>query len=216
MFVRFAGSGKARGRGVLEPSVDLIGKKHDVAGGGECNDLWKNSRRHRESGGIVRRIDVDDFGVRLDEFFKSGNIVRPAVFESAARLADLRAGAAGNLEAALITRSLDDHMIAWPEECVIKHENGFFGSGQDENIGGLDLLVDGGNRFPQFGGAGRFGVPAPVFEQALVGSRLEVEEILDGAGLGVRTAEQIPGGEFVLAEIVFDSKGLDLHAKKAW
>ena len=129
MFVRFAGSGKARGRGVLEPAVDLIGKKDDVAAGGECKDLLKNSRRHRESRGIVRRIDVNDFGVRLDEFLKSGSIVRPAFFESAWPLADLRAGATGNLEAALITRRLDDHMIAWSDECVIEHENAFFCGG---------------------------------------------------------------------------------------
>jgi len=215
MFVRVAGSGKARGRGVLEPAVDLIGKKDDVAAGCECKDLFRNSRRHRESRGIVRRIDVDDFGVRLDEFFKGGNIVRPAVFEDAAPLADLRAGATGNLEAALITRRFDDHMIAWSEERVIKDENAFFGCGQDENVAGLDLFVDGGDPFPQFGSTGRFGVPAPVFEQALVGSGLEVEEFLDGARLGVRTGEQIPGGEFVLAKIVFDSKGLDLHVKKS-
>jgi len=177
--------------------------------------LLKDRRLHQEPGGIVRRVNVDDFGVRLDEFFKSGNIVRPAVFESAAPLADFGPGAAGNLEAALKTGRLDNHMIARSDERMIEHENAFFGSGQDENVTGLDLFVDGGDGFPQFGGAGRFGVAAPEFEQALVGSRLEVEEFLDGSRLGVGTGKQIPGGEFVLAEIVFDSKGLDLHAKES-
>ena len=106
-------------------------------------------------------------------------------------------------------------MITWSYERVIKHENPFFGGGQDQNVAGLDLLVDGGDSFAQPGSTRRFGVAAPVFEETLVGSRLEVEEFLDGAGLGVGTGEQIPGSEFVLAEILFDSKGLDLHAKES-
>ncbi len=215
MFISFAGSGKARGRVVLELAVDLIGKEDDVAAGCECNDMFKDKRRHQEAGGIMRRINIDGFGVQLDEFFKGGNIVRPAAFESAAPLANLRAGAAGDLQAALITGRLDDHMIARSDKGVIEHENAFLGGSQDENVAGLDLLVDGGDGFAQPGSTRRLRVAAPVFEEALVSSWLEVQEFLDGAGLGVGTGEQIPGGEFVLAEILFDSKRLDLHAKES-
>jgi hypothetical protein len=54
-----------------------------------------------------------------------------------------------------------------------------------------------------------------VSEEAFVRTWLEIEQFLDGAGFGIRTREQIPGGEFVLSKILFDAKGLDLHGKES-
>src|SRR3981189_132813 len=106
-------------------------------------------------------------------------------------------------------------MIAGSHERVIERENTFFGSGQDENVVGRDLFVDRGDCFAQPGSAGRFRIAAPMLEEALVGSRLEVEEFLDRAGLSVGAGQQVLGCAFVLAEILCDSKGLNLHGKES-
>src|SRR5215831_19462825 len=42
---------------------------------------------------------------------------------------------------------------------------------------------------------------------------LEVEQLLDGAGLRVGTGKQVFGSEFVFPKILFDAKGLDLHGE---
>ena len=44
---------------------------------------------------------------------------------------------------------------------------------------------------------------------------LEVEQLLDGAGLRVRTGKQVFGSEFVFPKILFDAKGLDLHGRES-
>ncbi len=129
VFVRFASGGEARGRVVLEFAIDFVREDNDVATGGQRHDLLKGSCRHEEAGGVVRRVDVNDFGVWPDQFFQGGNIVCPAILESAAPLADLCTGAASDLEATLVTRRFDDDMIARSEQRVIQHENAFFGRG---------------------------------------------------------------------------------------
>jgi len=76
-------------------------------------------------------------------------------------------------------------------------------------------MVDSGNRFPKIRGPRRFGVAAPVLEEAVVSAWLQIEELLDRAGLGIGAGEQISGGEFVFAEILLDTKRFDLHAKES-
>ncbi len=44
-----------------------------------------------------------------------------------------------------------------------------------------------------------------------MGTRFEGEYFLDSLGLGVRGGEQVPGGEFVLAHVLFNAEGRDLH-----
>jgi hypothetical protein len=60
----------------------------------------------------VRRVDVKDFRVRLDQRFEAGKIVGPAVFESSTPLADFRASAACYFDPAFIARRLDNDVIA--------------------------------------------------------------------------------------------------------
>src|SRR6266850_1148181 len=125
-----------------------------IAAGSQRYDLLEDRRWHQEPGGVVRRIDVDDFGVGPEEFFKGGKVVSPVAFKSSAPLADLGASAASDLEAALVTRCFDDDVIAGPHQRVIQHENGFFGGGNYKNVAGLDLFVDVGDGFAQPGSAG--------------------------------------------------------------
>ena len=105
----------------------------------------------------------------------------------------------------------------WTErpQRVIQDENAFFGSSHDENVIQFDLFVDGGDGFAQPGRAGRFCVAAPMLEEAIVRARLEVQKLLDGAGLCIRAGEQVLGGELIFSEKLFDSKRFDLHARES-
>src|ERR1051325_6121733 len=95
-FVDFASCRKARGGIVFKLAVDFVAKNDNSKAGRELHDLLEDARRHEKSCLIVRRVDIDDFRVRLKKFLESGEIVRPAVFVTAAPLADLRSSAARN------------------------------------------------------------------------------------------------------------------------
>ena len=97
---------------MFELAVDFVAKNDNSTAGGKLHDLLEGARRHEKSRRIVRRVDIDDFRVRLKKFFESSKIVRPAVFVTAAPLADLRSSAARDFEGAFVARRLDNDVIA--------------------------------------------------------------------------------------------------------
>ena len=159
----------------------------------------------------MRRVDVKGAGVGLDEGFQRGEIVGPVVFGIAAPFANGGSGAFHEVESAFVAGSFDDGVIAGFQKSVIKKKNGFFGGGHDEDIGGANFLVRMGDGFAKPRGAGSFGVTAPVFEERIVGARLEGEQIGNGLRFAIGRGQQIFGGEFVFAEIFFDAEGSNLH-----
>ena len=44
-----------------------------------------------------------------------------------------------------------------------------------------------------------------------MGARFEGQDFLNGLGFGIRGGEQVLGGEFVLAHVLFNAEGSDLH-----
>ncbi len=76
-------------------------------------------------------------------------------------------------------------MIVWRKQRVIQNKDAFLGRGRDEDVFRFDSPIHSRDDFPQRGRSGRFGVTAPVLQETFVGTRLEVEKFLDGAGLRV-------------------------------
>ena len=168
-------------------------------------------RWHQQSGGIVRRVDVDGARVRANERFECGEIVGPAVFGFAAPFADSGAGAFGNGQSAFVARRFHDGVILRSQQRVIEEEDGFFGGGDNHELVGMDLLINGGKNFAKPGSAGRFGVAAPMFEKRVMSAGFEGEQFFDGLRFGVGGGEQILGGKFVFAHVLFNAEGSDLH-----
>jgi hypothetical protein len=94
---------------------------------------------------------------------------------------------------------------------VVVKENGFFGGGDDKDIGGLYSFIGSGDGFAEPWCAGSFGVTAPVFEESVRCAGLEGQEVGDGLRLAIGGREQVFGGKFVFAKIFFDAEGSDLH-----
>jgi len=137
--------------------------------------------------------------------------VGPGVGRAAAPLGDGGTGTFGDGESAFVAGRFDDGVILGSEQGVIEDEDSFFGGGKNDELIGMNLRVHGGENFAKPGSAGGFGVAAPVVEESVVGAGFEGEDFLDGLGLGVRGREQVPGREFVLAHVLFNAEGRDLH-----
>ena len=114
-------------------------------------------------------------------------------------------------EGTFVAGRFHDGVILRRKQGVIEDEDGFFGGGENNELIGRDLRVHGGKNFAKPGSAGGFSVTAQVVEEGIVGAGFEGENLLDGLGLGVRGGEQVLGGKFVLAHILFDAEGRDLH-----
>lgn len=209
--VEITGGGKTVSGVVFEFAIDLVGEDVEVVAGGEFENVAEDFGAHKEASGIVGRVDIESPGVGTDEQFESGEIVGPIVFGLAAPLADGGTGGFGERESAFVAGRFDDGVIGGREKRVIEEEDGFFGGRDDDEIAGLDGGVDGGEGFAEPGGAGRFGVAAPVPEEGIVGAGFEGEEIGDGDGFGVGGGEEILGREFVEAHVFLDAEGCDLH-----
>jgi len=173
--------------------------------------MVENVRGHEQAGRIVGGVDVNGAGVGANEGFKGGEIVGPGVCGAAAPFGDGGAGAFGNGESAFVARSFDDGVILRSKQCVIENKDGFFGGGKNNELIGMDLGVHGGENFSKPGSAGGFGVAAPLAEEGVVSAGFEGEDFLDGLGLGVGGGKKVLGGEFVLAHVLFNAEGRDLH-----
>src|SRR5207253_1809041 len=111
-FVDFA-SGRKTIRGVvLEFAVNLVTKKDDATAGRKAPHLLDDAGRHHQPGGIVRRVDVDDFRVGLDEFLESSEIMGPAILLRAGPLADSRSGTARESASGPARRRMAGPMIS--------------------------------------------------------------------------------------------------------
>ena len=135
----------------------------------------------------------------------------PGVCRAAVPLGNSGSRAFGNGESAFVAGRFDDGVILRSEQGVIENEDGFFGGGKNDELIGMNLRVHGGKNFAKPGSAGGFGVAAPVIEEGIVGAGFEGEDFLDGLGFGVGGREQVLGGKFVLAHVLFDAEGSDLH-----
>jgi len=147
--IEVAGGGKTHGRIMLELAVNLVGENVNVVARSEIEDATENFRRHEEARGVVGRIDVDGAGVGANQRFERGEIVGPGVFGLSAPYANGGAGAFGQGERAFIAGRFNDGVIVGSEKGVVEEEDGFFGGGNNDEITGIDLLVDGGEDFAQ-------------------------------------------------------------------
>src|SRR5208282_4940115 len=209
--IEITGGGKARGGIVLELAIHLVGEDVNAVASGEFQDATENVRRHEQSGGIMGRVDVNGARVRTEERFQGREIVGPGVPGVAAPFGDSGAGAFGYGESTLVAGRFDNGVILGCEQSVIEDEDGFFGGGKHDELIGRDLRVHGGQDFAKPGSAGGFGVTAPVVEKGVVGAGFESEDFPDGLGFGVGGREQVLSGKFVLAHVLFNAEGTDLH-----
>src|SRR6266851_3747816 len=99
--------------------------------------------------------------------------MRPAVFEAAAPLAYVCAGASRHFQSAFVARRFNDDMIAGTSKRVIKDKDAFFGCGHDKDIVGLHSAINSGDDFTQCGRSRRFGIAAPMLKESFVRTRLE-------------------------------------------
>jgi len=213
--VKIAGGGESRGRIVLEFAVNLVGENIDVMASGEIKNVTENTGRHEQARGVVRGIDVDGTGVGTNEGFENGEVVGPGVGGIAGPLTDSRSGASWEGESAFVAGCFDDSVIVGSKKRMVEEEDGFFGSGDNDELAGMNLIVDGGEDFAEPGRAGRFGVAAPVLEEGIVGAGFEREKFFDGLRFGVGGGEQVLGGEFVLAHVFFNTEGSDFHKRES-
>jgi len=137
--------------------------------------------------------------------------VSPAVRGLATPFTDRRTCAGGNGERTLVAWRFNDGVVVGREQGVIEEEDGLFGGRNDHNLIRVDLRIDGGENFAEPRRAGRFRVPAPVFEESVMCAGFEREQLFDGLRFGVGRRKQVFGGEFVLAHVLFDAKGSNLH-----
>lgn len=120
----------------------------------------------------------------------------------------------GESQSALIAGRFDDGVIVGSQEGVIEEENGFFSRGNDDELGELNLLVNGGKNFAKPGRAGRFGIATPMLQEGVMGASFEGEKLFDGLRFGVRGREQVLGREFILGHVLFDPEWRDLHKRE--
>ena len=132
---------------MLHLAIDLVRKNVNVAASRKIEDATENIRRHEEAGRIMRGIDVDGAGVGTDERFEGGEIVGPGVFGFAAPFTDGGAGTFGDGERALIARCFDNDVIVGSKEGVVEEEDGFLGGGDNDELAGMNLFIDGGENF---------------------------------------------------------------------
>ena len=109
--------------------------------------MVENVRGHEQAGRIVGGVDVNGAGVGANEGFKGGEIVGPGVCGAAAPFGNGGAGAFGNGKSAFVAGRFDDGVILRSKQGVIKDEDGFFGSGMNNNLIGMNLGVHGGENF---------------------------------------------------------------------
>ena len=196
---------------MLQLAVNLVGKYIDVVASCEIEDATENIQGHEQTGGIVRRVDVNRPGVGADERFERGEIVRPAGFGFATPFANRGAGAFGNGKCTFVAGRFDNRVIAGSEKRLIEEEDGFFGGGDNDQLIRMNLFVDRGEDFAEPGRSGRLRVAAPVFQEGVVGAGFEGQKFLDGLRFCVGGRKQILDGEFVLAHVFFNAEGSDLH-----
>ena len=64
--VKIAAGGKTGGGIVFELAVDFIYEKINALAGGKLDKALKNGKRHEQSGGIVRGVDINGAGIGLN------------------------------------------------------------------------------------------------------------------------------------------------------
>lgn len=196
---------------MLKFAVNLVGENVNVVAGCELENAAENLGPHEKAGGIVGGIDVDGTSVGPDKRLESGEIVGPAILWFSTPFTDGSTRAFGKSKRALVAGCFDDGVIVGGEQRVIEDENGFLGSGQDDDLIGTDVLVNRGKHFAEPRRARGFCVAAPVFQKSVVGTGFEGEEFFDGLRFGVGRGEQVFGGEFVLAHVLFNAERSDSH-----
>ena len=196
---------------MLKLAVHLVGEDVNAMASGESQDAAENVGGHEQSSGVVGRVDIDGARVGADERFEGGEIVGPGACGVAAPFGDSGARAFGNGESTFIAGRFDNGVILGREQSVIEDEDGFFGSGKNNELVRMNLRVHGGEDFAEPGSAGGFGVAAPMVEEGVMSAGLEREDFANGLGFGVGGREQVPGGKFVLAHVLFNAKRRDLH-----
>src|SRR5882724_1022152 len=147
------------------------------------DDPMENVRWHQQARWIVRRVDINDFRVRLDQPFEGHKIVCPTVFESSTPLGDFRACAASYFEAAFKARCLDNDVIARPNQRVIQNKYSFLGGGQNEHIICFDPLIDAGDLFAQPRRPRGFGKTAANAPRAVAARPGQDREALGSCGI---------------------------------
>ena len=134
--IEIASGGKPSNGVVLEFAVDFVGEDVNTMAGGKFKDAAENVGRHEQSGGIMRRVDVNGARVWADERFEDGEIVGPGVCGVAAPFGNSGAGAFGDGEGTFVAGRFDNGVILGREQGVIKDEDGFFGGGKDDELVG--------------------------------------------------------------------------------
>src|SRR5207247_9883613 len=120
-------------------------------------------------------------------------------------------GGPRGLQRRLVAWRLDDRVIAGPEEGVIDQEDALLGARGDDHLLGAGPLVQRGDRLPELGRAGRFGVSAPARQQPLVCVRLELKQLRDRARFAVAAGEHEPCAVLVPRVEALDPERAQLH-----
>ena len=166
---------------MLELAVHLVAEHDDPALARHLYYARERGAAHQCSRRIVRLVEVEHTRLGPQQRLQRFDVVRPAVLEAPVPTADLGAGAARQLQPRLVTRRLDDGVVAGVKQRVVEQEDPLLGAGDDDHLVRVDALVHRGDRLAELRRAGRLGVATPRLKQPRVGVGLELEQVRDRA-----------------------------------
>ena len=104
-----------------------------------------------------------------------------------------------------------DSEVAIEKGMAVKQEDALLGARGDDHLLRPGPLVQQGDRPAKLGAARRLGVPAPAFQQPLVGVWLELEQFRYRPRLTVAAREHEPGAVFVLSVEALNPERAQFH-----
>ena len=155
--------------------------------------------RERITGRIVRRIDRDDLGVRLDQAFQFVEIhdpLFPVVFDKPFGKRAVR-NRICNLIGRLVVRVHRDHVVSRIQKYVHIRKDRFLRAVKYQNVFVCHIFVKFCDRFSELRIAPGFCIAEPLLQIAFLRARFHGQKVLCTHGFAVRLRQQIRCGKLV-------------------
>jgi len=211
VIAQIARGGQTGGGVVLRFAVDLVRKQEQATVTREAVEGVKVRAGHEVARRVVRRVDDDGLGRWAREALEFIQIERPPVLFARLPQADRTSNAPRRFGKRLVVRRVDDDVVVRFERGVHEEKDRLLRARVDEDVCGLDGLVDAADLRPQGGTALRLCVSQPDLGKLFGRARLEGQQVRDGHGFTVRRAKQEFGVEFVFGEVSFEFEGREEH-----
>lgn len=159
----------------------------------------------------MRKIDHHDPGPVAQMILEKTKIQGPVPPGIGRPGNDLRPDAPGHFPQRLVTRNMNNDLVARLQGGIHEIEDGLFGPGMDQDLLWMERLVEGGDLFPEFRAALGFGVAKPERGEAIPGARFQLEQVLHRKAFTVGGAQQMWRREFMPGKIAFELKRCEFH-----